>query len=110
MCVRYVGTDPRSEKVQNRLNLIFGEPSLIEVFPGDVGAMLGGPPEARTLVAARWGMQPVWANDSRWGKKNAYNARSETMWEKPTFRTAVRSRRCLVPAKEFYERADGRWM
>ena len=110
MCVRYVGTDPRTEKVQRRLNLILGDPSLVEVFPGDVGAILGGPPEKRNLIPARWGMQPVWVNDPRWGKKNAYNARSETLFEKPTFRAAVKSRRCLVPAQEFYERAEGRWI
>lgn len=83
---------------------------MTEVFPGDVGVILGGLPENRTLVPARWGLLPRWADDSRWGRKNAYNARAEGIWQKPTFRDAIRSRRCLVPAKEFYERAGGHWL
>lgn len=110
MCVRYVGRDPRVERIQLRLRLIYGEPSVIEVFPGDVGAILGGIPERRSIVPARWGLQPKWADDHRWGKKNAYNARAETIWEKPAFREAIRSRRCLVSTREFYERAGGHWL
>ena len=61
-------------------------------------------PEAsgRTLALMRWGLVPSWAHDERIGYK-LINARSETAAEKPSFRAALRERRCLVPANWFYE-------
>jgi putative SOS response-associated peptidase YedK len=47
--------------------------------------------------------------DSKWGIKNAVNARSETIFEKPTWQAAVRQRRCIVPVTAFYEQRDRRW-
>jgi putative SOS response-associated peptidase YedK len=110
MCVRYVGTDARTERREERL-----EELVVQMrrwpwrdrFPGDEGSYYA---VERGLVPARWGLQPEWAVDERFGRKNAYNARSETLSEKPTFRAAYRHRRCIVPASAFYERADGRWL
>jgi len=51
----------------------------------------------RVLVSLKWGLIPSWAKDA----KIAYsliNARSETVAEKPAFRAAFKSRRCLIPA------------
>ncbi len=56
----------------------------------------------RTLETARWGLVPVWAKDPAVGVR-AFNARSETVAEKPTFRTAFAKRRCLVPANGYFE-------
>jgi len=75
-------------------------------FPGDEGAFVAPGGE---LVEARWGLQPPWAEDPNFGRKNAYNARGETVAEKPTFRAAFRARRCVIPASAFYERSEGRW-
>ncbi|MGC8667783.1 MAG: SOS response-associated peptidase [Chthonomonadales bacterium] len=55
-----------------------------------------------TLAAARWGLVPSWADDVRMGSR-MFNARAETVAEKPAYRRAFRSRRCLVPADGFYE-------
>ena len=53
-------------------------------------------------VMMRWGLIPSWAKDTRLGAR-MINARAETVAEKPAFRGAFRSRRCLVPADGFYE-------
>ncbi len=57
---------------------------------------------ARQLDLLRWGLVPSWAADPALGSR-LINARSETVAEKPSFRSAFRQRRCLVPADGFYE-------
>jgi len=54
-------------------------------------------PDDRGLAWLRWGLIPSWADDPKIGHR-MINARSETVREKPSFRTAFRSRRCLVLA------------
>src|SRR5690606_24437829 len=56
----------------------------------------------RSLTQLRWGLVPSWASDPKIGYK-MINARSETARQKPSFREAWRSRRCLIPADGFYE-------
>ena len=49
-----------------------------------------------------WGLIPSWAKDPKIGNR-LINARSETLGEKPSFRTAYKRRRCLILADGFYE-------
>ena len=50
----------------------------------------------------QWGLVPSWAKDPAMGQR-MFNARSETVAEKPSFRAAFKRRRCLVVADGFYE-------
>lgn len=61
------------------------------------------------LVLMHWGLIPSWSKDPSIGSR-MINARGETVHEKPSFRSALRRRRCLVLADGFYEwqkQADG---
>lgn len=54
------------------------------------------------LTMYKWGLIPSWSKDPAIGDR-MINARAETLSEKPSFRNAVRRRRCLILADGFYE-------
>ncbi|MEO8304944.1 MAG: SOS response-associated peptidase [Betaproteobacteria bacterium] len=68
----------------------------------DVPIVRVGGEGKRELVWMRWGLVPRWAKDPSIGAR-MINARGETIAEKPSFRTAYRRHRCLLPADGFYE-------
>ncbi|WP_299480127.1 SOS response-associated peptidase [uncultured Roseibium sp.] len=57
---------------------------------------------ARRFHLVRWGLIPNWVKDPS-SFTLLINARSETAGEKPSFRSAMRHGRCLIPASGFYE-------
>jgi putative SOS response-associated peptidase YedK len=59
-------------------------------------------PAQRQLRVVTWGLVPSWAKDPAIGNR-LINARVETVAEKPAFRRAFASRRCLLPADGYYE-------
>jgi len=67
-----------------------------------------GREQPREWAEVRWGLVPSWAKDAKIGAR-MINARGETVAEKPSFRSAVKTRRCLIPADGFYEwvKTDG---
>jgi putative SOS response-associated peptidase YedK len=69
-----------------------------------VGLTVGqhGGDSARAARLLRWGLIPSWAKEETIGSK-LINARSETVAEKPSFRSAFKQRRCLILADGFYE-------
>jgi putative SOS response-associated peptidase YedK len=58
--------------------------------------------DERELSFLRWGLVPSWAEDLSIGNR-MINARAESVAEKPSFRKAFASRRCLIVADGFYE-------
>ena len=66
----------------------------------NLAVITGSEPE--TLQFFRWGLIPSWAKEAAIGNK-LINARGETISEKPSFRSAFKNRRCLVPATGFFE-------
>ncbi|WP_026789572.1 SOS response-associated peptidase [Pleomorphomonas oryzae] len=79
--------------MSNRYNIAPTQPIVI------VDAGLDGVRHARLV---RWGLIPSWTKEAK-TQSLLFNARSETAADKPSFRTAMRHRRCLVPASGFYE-------
>ena len=57
----------------------------------------------RELVPMRWGLVPMWWKKPLKELPATFNARAETVAEKPMFRSAFKSRRCIIPASGFYE-------
>jgi len=54
------------------------------------------------IALMRWGLLPFWAKDEKMAYKT-FNARAETVAEKPSYRQALKEQRCLIPASGFYE-------
>lgn len=108
MCGRYRLTSPPSEladflSVDVRDNF----PPRYNIAPSQPVALVRlDAMRRREYALARWGFIPSWANkdfQERLRARPLINARSETAAEKPTFRSAFRRRRCLIPANGFYE-------
>ena len=61
-------------------------------------------PDDKTLLAKmRWGLIPPWWKKSAKETPSTFNARAETVAEKPFFRSAFKRQRCIIPASGFYE-------
>ncbi len=72
------------------------------IAPTQPIAVVGIQPKTarRGLAILTWGLVP---RTSLGGERGFINARSETAWEKASFREAFLRRRCLIPATGFYE-------
>ena len=75
---------------------------LYNIAPTQRPAVLTHTDEGYVVRGTRWGLIPSWANDEKIGSR-LINARVETVAEKPSFRTAFKKRRCLVPASGYFE-------
>jgi putative SOS response-associated peptidase YedK len=82
----------RLEQIAPRYNVAPTDPVMVVIQDG----------ERRILTVHKWGLVPGWAKDLKIASRT-FNARSETVEEKPAFRDAFKNRRCLIPADAFYE-------
>ena len=105
MCGRYTLATP-TEALEELFQLQTALPSLrprYNIAPTQPVAVVRRSTEGeREMVIMHWGLIPSWAKEPDIGNR-LINARSETVSEKPSFRSAFKSRRCLVPTDGFYE-------
>jgi putative SOS response-associated peptidase YedK len=60
----------------------------------------------RQFALLRWGLIPGWVKDPR-AFSLLFNARGESVLDRPAFKSAMRYRRCLIPFDGFYEWRKG---
>ncbi len=104
MCVQYL-TTANVYWVKNHFDLDLSASSPHDVFPTYPGMIaLKSHQSQRTAIGpARFGLIPLWAKDKEFGRKT-YNARSETVSEKPSYKHAWSQRHyALALADAFYE-------
>ena len=104
MCGRFTLRQPDllAERFQAQLTFEGKVQARFNVAPSQSVPIVVENHQVRELRLARWGLIPSWAKDPSIGNR-LINARAETLSEKPSFRSALRSRRCLVPADGFFE-------
>lgn len=87
----HFGVEQVSFELQPRYNIAPSQPVAVVRQRG-----------ARSLDACKWGLVPSWVKDPKIGNR-MINARAETLAEKPSYKSALKRRRCLIPASGFYE-------
>jgi putative SOS response-associated peptidase YedK len=103
MCGRFTLRTPARDLVE--IFELLREPELsprYNIAPTQRIAVVRQDGKTRELSLMRWGLVPVWSKDPKAGPP-LINARAETVATKPSFRTALKHRRCLIPADGFYE-------
>jgi putative SOS response-associated peptidase YedK len=75
---------------------------LASIRPTDRAPVIRGAAGAPVMERCAWGLIPRWARDATIAR-HTFNARVETLAEKPAFRDAFRHRRCLVPVSHWIE-------
>ena len=112
MCAHYEGViDPLAIAEHFKASALL-DSGKHDLWPGYLGAFIRKHPHAdsgddaiseREAVPGVFGLLPNWATDSKLAR-STYNARSETVAAKPSFRDAwKKSRHCVIPAVAIYE-------
>ena len=109
MCSRYEAPGPA--QLVATFGVTVDDPVKAELWPGYVGAFIRQPqdsepdddPARMEALAGVFGLLPFWAKDQKLAR-STYNARSETVATKPSFRAAWKAgRHCIIPAVAIYE-------
>lgn len=118
MCCRYVLLQEHTKSLLEQLGALLAAgttlpPTRYNIPPGGrIPAIRAQPSSAQSksnpigyslsceLTYLHWGLTPSWARSA---DAPVVNARAESLAEKPSFRDAYRTRRCLIPASGFYE-------
>ncbi|WP_296235741.1 SOS response-associated peptidase [uncultured Pseudomonas sp.] len=110
MCSHYEA--PSSKQLLDAFGVAPDVPTQTDLWPGYMGPMIRRPIEADPddeaapeieALSGMFGLLPFWAKDTKLSR-STYNARSETVATKPSFRAAWKeARHCIIPAVAIYE-------
>lgn len=103
MCGRYSFAQ-LSQEVEKRFKIHVDGNTYVAKYNAAPGQKLGviTNHQPQKLSHFHWGLLPSWVKDPRMAYQ-MINARGESLKEKPAFKAAYSSQRCLVPADGFYE-------
>ena len=106
---RYRGRGARREEIVRLYRVTLDQPARntparFNICPTDPVDVVVAQDGKRTVVPMRWGLIPNWwSKPLKEIKIATFNARAETVAEKPMFRELFERRRCLIPASGYYE-------
>jgi len=108
MCGRYTLTKPLKTIISHFEAQLFKGNYMerYNIAPTQSLPVIVTPDGIRVMETMRWGLIPSWVKDPE-TQSLLINARAETIQEKPSFQSSLKSRRCLVPADGFYEWVKG---
>ncbi len=105
MCGRFTNK-AKPEQIKKEFKVGAKNPNLYQprfnIAPSQMIDVVFEPEGERVLSQLKWGLVPNWAKEADIGNR-MINARAETITEKPSFREAFKSRRCIIPTTGFYE-------
>jgi putative SOS response-associated peptidase YedK len=112
MCSHYQAIKERERYLRHFGVAPPAEPGKFDVWPGYAATFIRRPREAdvgdeavpeREALSGVFGLVPHWATDNKIGRQT-YNARTETVAVKPSFRDAWKhAQHCIIPADAFFE-------
>jgi len=105
MCGRF-SSSSKPEQIKKEFKVAVEDPAIFKprynIAPSQMIPVVLDRTGERIVAQLKWGLVPSWAKDALIGSR-MINARAETLMEKPSFRKAYKSRRCIIPASGFYE-------
>jgi putative SOS response-associated peptidase YedK len=103
MCGRFAVSQPRFTRIEAVLETTFGDVTpRYNIAPTQQIAVIHQVDDTFVMTDMKWGLVPSWSKTPS-TTYATFNARAETLAEKPVFRSAFKHRRCLIPASGFYE-------
>jgi putative SOS response-associated peptidase YedK len=103
MCGRFAVSQPKFTHIEKALATTFPEVTpRYNIAPTQQIAVIHQVDAEFLMTDMKWGLVPSWSKTPS-TTYSTFNARAETMAQKPVFRSAFKHRRCLIPASGFYE-------
>ncbi len=104
----------KMDRIEIRFDAKFQEPELYEPVYHVSAFNLPSVPvitndKVDTIQMLKWGLIPFWVKDEKSASEirlKTFNARAETLFEKPSFRESIKNKRCLVIVDGFFEWRD----